>query len=107
MDAKYYSRTTQEQYGVHTLHSNNLYQIFTYVKNKDAEFKNRPHTVSGLLLYARTDETMQPDQSYQMSGNRIDVKMLDLNQEFSVIAEQLNHIVEEFFGIMSCIDGRF
>ncbi|MCC8164349.1 MAG: 5-methylcytosine-specific restriction endonuclease system specificity protein McrC, partial [Lachnospiraceae bacterium] len=100
IDAKYYSRTTQEQYGVHTLHSSNLYQIFTYVKNKDAEFADRPHTVSGMLLYARTDEGIQPDQSYQMSGNRIAVKTLDLNQEFSVIAEQLDQIVFEFFGIL-------
>ena len=34
IDAKYYSHMTQQQYGTNTLHSNNLYQIFTYVKNK-------------------------------------------------------------------------
>jgi 5-methylcytosine-specific restriction enzyme subunit McrC len=34
IDAKYYSHTTQVQYDVHTLHSSNLYQIFTYVKIK-------------------------------------------------------------------------
>ena len=33
IDAKYYSHTTQVQFDKHTLHSNNLYQIFTYVKN--------------------------------------------------------------------------
>ena len=32
IDAKYYSHTTQVQFDKHTLHSNNLYQIFTYVK---------------------------------------------------------------------------
>ena len=32
IDAKYYSHTTQSQFGKHTIHSNNLYQIFTYVK---------------------------------------------------------------------------
>ncbi|MCD8375040.1 MAG: 5-methylcytosine-specific restriction endonuclease system specificity protein McrC [Oscillospiraceae bacterium] len=97
IDAKYYSRTTQEQYGVHTLHSNNMYQIFTYVKNKDMEFADKPHTVAGMLLYARTDESIQPNQSYQMSGNRIDVKTLDLNQEFSLIAQQLNQIATDLF----------
>ncbi|MCD8191699.1 MAG: 5-methylcytosine-specific restriction endonuclease system specificity protein McrC [Oscillospiraceae bacterium] len=97
IDTKYYSRTTQEQYGVHTLHSNNMYQIFTYVKNKDMEFADKPHTVAGMLLYARTDESIQPNQSYQMSGNRIDVKTLDLNQEFSLIAQQLNQIATDFF----------
>ena len=61
IDAKYYTHTTQTQYDVHTLHSSNLYQIFTYVKNKDAEFGSRPHTVSGMLLYAATDEAIQPD----------------------------------------------
>ena len=38
IDAKYYTHNMQTQYDVHTLHSGNLYQIFTYVKNKDAEY---------------------------------------------------------------------
>jgi len=97
IDAKYYTHTTQTQYDVHTLHSNNLYQIFTYVKNKDAELGEKPHTVSGMLLYARTDETIRPDNVYQMSGNKISVKTLDLNQDFSQIAAQLNAIVDEHF----------
>ena len=97
IDAKYYSHTTQTQYDVHTLHSNNLYQIFTYVKNKDIEFGESPHTVSGMLLYARTDEAIQPDNVYQMSGNQISVKTLDLNRDFSEIAAQLNAIVAAHF----------
>ena len=99
IDAKYYSHTTQVRYDVHTLHSGNLYQIFTYVKNKDMQFGDKPHIVSGMLLYARTDETIQPDNEYQMSGNKIGVKTLDLNCEFPVIASQLNKIVEVQFGI--------
>lgn len=74
IDAKYYTHTTQVQYDVHTLHPNNLYQIFTYVKNKNTEFGEKPHTVSGILLYAQTDEAIQPDNVYQMSGNKISVK---------------------------------
>ena len=97
IDAKYYENTTQAQYGRHTVHSGNLYQIFTYVKNKDAEFGDLPHEVSGMLLYARTDDFIQPNCTYQMSGNRIDVQTLDLNQEFSGIAAQLNSIVSEYF----------
>lgn len=34
IDAKYYSHTTQSQFDKHTIHSNNLYQIFTYVKSE-------------------------------------------------------------------------
>ena len=97
IDAKYYTHTTQAQYDVHTLHSGNLYQIFTYVKNKDTDFGTQPHTVSGMLLYAATDEAIQPNNSYRMSGNKISVKTLDLNRDFSEIAAQLNAIVDEHF----------
>src|SRR5690554_2799953 len=92
IDAKYYTHTTQVQYDTYSLHSGNLYQIFTYVKNKEAELADKPHEVSGMILYARTDETIQPDNEYKMSGNRISVRTLDLNREFSEIAAQLNQI---------------
>lgn len=99
IDAKYYSKTTQTQYDVHTLHSNNLYQIFTYVKNKDTELGDKPHTVSGMLLYSATDESVQPNNTYQMSGNKISVRTLDLNCDFSQIRRQLDAIVQEQFSI--------
>ena len=97
IDAKYYGHTTQEQYGVHTLHSGNLYQIFTYVKNKDAEYGEQPHKVSGMLLYAQTDESVQPNNVYRMGGNKISVRTLNLNCSFNEIASQLDGIVAEHF----------
>lgn len=99
IDAKYYGHTTQQQFGINTLHSNNLYQIFTYVKNKEHELSGSSHTVAGMLLYARTDETILPDNEYRMSGNAITVKTLDLNCDFDTIASQLNTIAESFFEI--------
>lgn len=101
IDAKYYTHTTQKQYDIHKIHSSNLYQIFTYVKNKAMEFGVQPHTVSGMLLYAATDEEIQPDNSYQMSGNKISVRTLNLNRDFSEIAAQLNAIVDEHFSGIS------
>jgi len=98
IDAKYYNQNTQVRFGAHTIHSHNLYQIFTYVKNKEVSFGSVPHQVSGMLLYAKTDETIQPDSTYVMSGNRISVKTLDLNQKFSDIADQLKRIAKEYFG---------
>lgn len=99
IDAKYYSHTTQTQYDKHTLHSNNMYQIFTYVKNRDYEFGEDEHKVSGMLLYAKTEEEIQPDNVYQMHGNQITVRTLDLNLPFTEIAEQLNSIVELHFDL--------
>ena len=93
IDAKYYSKSMQSYYDTKTIHSHNLYQIFTYVKNKEAEVDDE---VSGMLLYARTREDVQPDHDYSMSGNRISVKTLDLNQDFDVIKKQLDNIVESY-----------
>ena len=95
IDAKYYAHTTQLQYDVHTLHSGNLYQIFTYVKNKAAAGGE----VAGMLLYAKTDEDIYPDNEYQMSGNKVTVRTLDLNSDFENIALQLNDIVQNCFAI--------
>lgn len=79
IDAKYYEHSMQVQFNKHTLHSANLYQIFTYVKNKEYELREKEHTVSGMLLYAKTDEEIYPNNVYQMSGNQITVRTLDLN----------------------------
>ena len=96
IDAKYYSRTMQVQFDKYTLHSGNLYQIFTYVKNKEAELSGQPHEVSGMLLYAKTDEEIFPNKDYRMSGNKISVRTLDLDCDFEIIKEQLNRIVDNF-----------
>lgn len=100
IDTKYYIRSTSVQYGKRSIHSNNLYQIFAYVKNKEEELARAgvPHEVSGMLLYAGTDEEIQPDNDYMMSGNRISARTLDLNREFSEIRAQLDGIAEEYFG---------
>ena len=92
IDAKYYAHSTQQRFNKATVHSANLYQIFTYVKNKQEELKDRQVTVSGMLLYAKTDEQIVPDNTYQMSGNQISVKTLDLNCGFDEIREQLDKL---------------
>ena len=99
IDAKYYEHSTQVQFDKHTLHSGNLYQIFTYVKNKEYEMRDKDHKVAGMLLYAKTDEEIYPNNVYQMSGNQISVRTLDLNLPFSEIAEQLNTIAKTHFDL--------
>ena len=106
IDAKYYAHTTQSRFDTHTLHSSNLYQLFTYVKNKEVELAAQPHEVSGMLLYAKTDETVLPNNSYMMSGNKISVKTLDLDCDFYQIAYQLNKVVEEHFGLLKSFSQR-
>ena len=97
IDTKYYySRSMQfnSLYESRTVHSGNLYQIFTYVKNRD---KSGSGDVSGVLLYAKTDEEITPDSDYIMSGNRISVKTLDLNADFAKIVKQLDELAYSYF----------
>ena len=100
IDAKYYSSNIQKRYDAHKIHSHNLYQIFTYVKNKAYQMKVNSD-VSGMLLYAQTDDKIQPNNTYMMRGNKIHVKTLDLNCEFSEISAQLNKIISDHFSIIS------
>lgn len=93
IDAKCYSHTTQKHYNVSKIHSSNLYQIFTYVKNLDTDNTGK---VSGMLLYARTDELLVPNNDYKMSGNTISVKTLNLDCDFLEIKKQLNDIAYRF-----------
>lgn len=90
IDAKYYGKSMQSNFNVKTVHSNNLYQIFTYVKNKDV---TQSGNVSGILLYAKTDEEITPDFDYKLSGNSIGVHSLDLNIPFDEVGAYLDQIV--------------
>lgn len=99
IDAKYYSHMTQVRYNKHTLHSGNVFQMFTYVKNRHYDFGDAPHTVSGMILYAKTGEQIQPDTEIDLHGNHFSVKTLDLNLPFSEIAAQMNAIAEKYFGL--------
>ena len=96
IDAKYYASTMQSNFDKRTVHSGNLYQIFAYVKNKQAVLERAGESVevSGMLLYAATDEEVQPDVTYRMSGNQIGVRTLDLDRPFEVIRAQLDGIAD-------------
>ena len=73
-----------------------FYQIFTYVKNKEAELAEQPHKVAGILLYARTDEEIYPEKEYKMSGNLIGVRTLNLDGDFGMIKTQLDEIAKRY-----------
>ena len=77
--------------------TDNLYQIFTYVKTKENELKGVPHEkVSGRLLYAQTEDEGAFNNEYQMMGNRICVRTLNLSGDFATIKKQLDEIAEKY-----------
>lgn len=80
------------------MHSGNLYQIFTYVKNQEAA---QDGPISGMLLYAKTEEAIVPDFTFDITGNQISVKTLDLNKPFALIAKQLDEIARTHFDVQA------
>lgn len=94
IDTKYYSSTLQYNFNKATIHSNNLYQMFSYVKNEDI---GNTGDVEGVLLYAKTQEEISPNLDAVFGKNRIRVKTLDLNMEFMDIARQLDCIYKSSF----------
>lgn len=94
IDAKYYEQTLQTHFDTQSIHSENLYQIYTYVNNMKVKKQGE---VAGMLLYAKTNELIQPNNQFVISGNQITVTTLDLNLPFTAIAEQLERIARDFF----------
>ena len=91
IDTKYYGGSLQSHFEKKTIHSSNLYQIHTYVTEFD---KSHNGNIDGMLLYAKTQETITPDGQMKMAdGNTIYFRTLDLNKDFKDIEKQLDSII--------------
>ena len=88
IDTKFYSECMQKNYlnNNKSFISENLYQIFAYVKNSKFEGE-----VKGMLLYPTVD--YEVSENYKLSGNFILIRCVDLNKEFSEISAKLKEIV--------------
>ena len=94
IDTKYYGQSMQKQYDKVSYHNNNMYQLLSYIKNKEAEVGG---TVGGVLLYAKTQETVVPNQEFEILGNYYALKNLDLNQDFKSITNTLDALADNYF----------
>ena len=106
IDTKYYhgirkkdekgNQNTTDRDDSPRIDEDNIYQIFAYVKNKEA-MERKGDKVSGLLLYARTDEENVPKNiKYDLIGSTIGLDTLDLNTDFKDICGQLDKIVCDY-----------
>lgn len=91
IDTKYYAKSMQRQFNKVTIHSNNLYQIHTYVTEYD---EGHQGNVDGMLLYAKTQEEIVPDGHIKhKDGNTIFFRTLDLNTDFEAIKNCLDNFI--------------
>ncbi len=90
IDTRFYSTVLKKYYyDLSSIRSADMYQIFTYIKN----FEDlKPGKLSGMLLYAKVDDSVYPDDKFEFCGNYFYVRTIDLNKDFVYIKQQLNSI---------------
>ena len=68
--------------------SNNIYQLYNYLNNLKEENKE----IEGMLLYPNTTSTIRNERI--VSGKRIMINNINLNQEWEKIEEEMLDLVK-------------
>jgi len=90
IDTKYYSNTMAVNYDSEKIHSQNLYQLFSYLINqRDNSHRNQHAT--GILLYPTIEQDY--DLHYKYDNHKIMVYTVNLNTSWEKIGERLKKII--------------
>jgi 5-methylcytosine-specific restriction enzyme subunit McrC len=90
IDAKYYVHALATIYEKERVQSHNLYQIYSYVRNAEAYWE-LDHKPEGILLYPTAGTPL--NLQYVISGHRISIRTIDLNQDWKRIHDDLLEII--------------
>ena len=85
LDCKFYKEAMSGWHGQDKLHANNLYQLYSYLRN--ARHKPGWENSEGILLYPATGEVF--DYSFQLDGHPIRVTSVNLDRPWQEIHETL------------------
>ena len=97
IDTKFYTKEIlKEHRGKKMVSSRDLYQMYAYVKNKAEERirSGRSDAVGGLILYAKTETEDDLDLEYSISGSKISIKTLNMNDDWENIEKRLRGFAE-------------
>lgn len=84
IDAKYYQDSLSSRWEVEKLHSNNLYQLMSYLSNASSD---DGVSLAGMLIYPRVDRELR--QKYVIQGYPVYVGTLDLNKDWQEVHSEL------------------
>jgi 5-methylcytosine-specific restriction enzyme subunit McrC len=91
IDTKFYKETFQKYYDRQSIHSPNLYQVFSYLKN--LELREGPDGMAdGMLLYPVVEKPIRLE--YRLSGHSVRINTLDLSADWQDIRRELLSFVE-------------
>jgi 5-methylcytosine-specific restriction enzyme subunit McrC len=86
IDTKYYGETLSEYYGSQKIHSEDLYQLLSYLLN----VRQGEENVEGILLYPTVDRPLRV--SYSILGIPVRIQTLDLSQPWQTIHDELKQL---------------
>ena len=93
IDTKYYRQTLSTHYDTEKFHSNNLYQIYSYLTNVEKDSRNLNNVnCDGMLLYPTTQKEI--DASYKMGNHKLKVSTVNLGEKWRHIHERLLDIIK-------------
>ena len=92
LDAKYYQRALSNHRGVRKLHSENLFQLLTYLRNREATSKPGPRH-EGILLYPVVDEPLKVD--LRLEGFSIRARGIDLGRDWRKIRADMLALLDD------------
>ena len=90
IDTKYYKETLQERFGKKSIHSDHMYQLYSYIKNLES-LGGVNTNCEGILLYPTINTPIKED--YAMQGHKFSVRTIDLNQDWRHIHDDLLKII--------------
>ena len=90
MDTKYHREAVSGRYGSAKLKSDHLYQLLTYLRNRQAT-KPDGARHEGILLYPQVDEPLEAD--IRLEGFRVQARTIDLAQPWQKIHGDLIEIL--------------
>ena len=93
LDTKYYSQTLSDYRGTEKVHSTNLYQMYSYLRNLEAgSFDPLDQSCEGILLYPTVQKEV--DESFEVGGHKVRIATVNLESEWRDIHKRLLHIVD-------------
>jgi 5-methylcytosine-specific restriction enzyme subunit McrC len=90
LDCKFYRGALQINWGKRTIHSGHLYQLFTYLRNKESDVGWQE--CEGMLLYPTVEASL--DLSYNIQGHPVRIRTINLNQNWPSIHRDMLELID-------------
>ena len=92
LETKYYANALNDRFEGKKFHSNNLYQLYSYLRNIETKLTHKKNIESeGILLYPALG--YQLNENFILGTHKLSVKTIDLSKSWREIEKQLYEII--------------